>query len=371
MHSSKNFSLKQLGGISLCLLILSMSLFVSQRKRRLDPLTEIRVWALQQNLWPQLLKESQKTPLIAVRQVYEVDQQGLKLSAYLLVPCVELCGSSPGCERTCQQYIQHWSGHSSQAHMMIEAYDQKHQESFGRLILDEVAPLKLRYWSYKHKLLALIQSRSETDQLLHLIHVKARQFQFKAEDMESTVAGDLAHEKKASEQDINRFYLEYYDHLELGPHHGLEAPLEGSVSFRDLNGDGQVDLLAPFEGLVHVKPNTWFLPTPYEMTDQGLKLAPNMIQLSPPQTDDLRSWLLSLRGSDDEALKDSHIKSTLSFGLLLCLKGECDYGEELMYYAYPQQRNIHQIWAQLRQYVEKSKIQKSSKNTNPYLQLDL
>ena len=126
-------------------------------------------------------------------------------------------------------------------------------------------------------------------------------------------------------------YLEYYDRLNLGPFHGEESPLEGSVSFRDINTDGQLELLAPLESLVKLKPMAIFLPSPYELGEQGLKLAPHLIKLSPPKPDELRNWILAVRGTDEVAMTNQKIKATLSFSLLLCLKGPklCDKGADL------------------------------------------
>ena len=369
MTKTARQKLNQLAALTIFILLISLSFYQTRQVGHQDQLAEIRQWALQQKLWPAL---SQQDPpaLIAVRQIYKVEQNNLKLNAYLLVPCQEICGQSASCARSCQSHIQSWRGESSQALLMIEGYDTKNTSSLGRLVLKETAPIKLRYWSRKHSLIALIQSKSEQEHTLHLLKLKQRE------------SPALENPSKLGSQPLK--YLEYYDRLNLGPFHGEESPLEGSVSFRDINVDGQLELLAPLEGLVKLKPMAIFLASPYELSPKGLKLAPHLIKLTPPKPDELRNWLLAVRGTDEEAMSNQKIKATLSFGLLLCLKGpeHCEKGADLVFYAYPQHDHVHRLWAQLKRFVERSQdqshfqakaqIQKqnASKPSAPYSILD-
>ena len=76
-----------------------------------------------------------------MRQIYKIEQNNLKLDAYLLVPCLEICGQSASCAQSCQSHIQSWQGESSQALLMIEGYDTKTKSSLGRLVLKDIAPI--------------------------------------------------------------------------------------------------------------------------------------------------------------------------------------------------------------------------------------
>jgi hypothetical protein len=334
--------------LSTVVLLVSFSLYHHERGPSLDRLTEIREWALKQRLWSNLADED-GVPLIAVRHIYNVEQNQLRLNAYLLVPCRAVCGVGSSCARQCQSLIQNWRGHSTQARLMIEGYDLKKDQSLGRLILDEIAPIKLRYWSRKHKLISLIQDVSSHERTLHVIKLKA------------------------SHGSEHTPYLSYYDRLSLGSYHGFESPLEGSVTFRDLNGDGQIELLAPLESLVHLRPISVFVPTPYKLTDKGLQIAPELIALESPKQNELRQWLLSLRGNDEQSITMSKVKRVLSFGLLLCLKDQCKRGDELIGYAYPQHTAVIQLWGQLRRYTNRPHHAYSNqeKSDNPYSALDL
>ena len=366
-------TLNQLAALLVFILLISLSFYKNRQAGKQDPLSEIREWALQQQLWPNLAQQDPPA-LIAVRQIYKIEQNNLKLNAYLLVPCPEICGQSASCAQSCQNQIQSWQGESSQALLMIEGYDTKNTSSLGRLVLKDIAPIKLRYWSRKHSLIALIQTKSEQEHTLHLIKLKQKGSTALDSDLPSN-----AQSSTQSNTEPNN-YLEYYDQLNLGPFHGEESPLEGSVSFRDINTDKQLELLAPLESLVKLKPMAVFLPSPYELGELGLKLAPHLIKLTPPKPDELRNWLLAVRGTDEVAITNQKIKATLSFSLLLCLKGPklCDKGADLVSYAYPQHEHVHRLWVQLRRFVENSrgqtqsqaKMQSQNKPTSPYSLLD-
>ena len=81
-----------------------------------------------------------------------------------------------------------------------------------------------------------------------------------------------------------RLHLSSYDRLSQG-HLRSRVTSEGSVSFRDIDGDEQIDLIAPFERLVHLKPLHLFVPTPYRLTPSGLKQAPDLINVVTPSSD--------------------------------------------------------------------------------------
>lgn len=342
--------------LSLLVLLVSFSLYHHNHGQSVDRLTEIRQWALGQNLWSNL-DRSETEPLIAVRHVYHIEHNQLRLSAYLLVPCKSVCGEGSSCARRCQSLIQQWNGPPTSARLMIEGYDLKHDRSFGRLLLDEIAPVKLRYWSRKYKLISLIQEISPHERTLHIIQLKS--------------TGDQTSSSSKAQTPLP-LRLTYYDQLELGSYHGLESPLEGSVTFRDQNGDGQIDLLAPLETLVHLRPTSVFVPAPYALTEQGLTIAPHMINVKAPKQNELRQWLVSLRGDDTQDITMAKVKKIFSFGLLLCLKDQCQRADELIGYAYPQHSTVIQLWGQLRRYATRPHQSQShlTPQKDPYSALD-
>lgn len=325
---SQNNQLAAAFSLIIFMLALSFPQEKDQKSKGQDPndqlsLSAIREWALQQNLWPDVDED-----LVAIRQVYYTEEQSLKFSAFLLVPCSEICPhDSKSCARLCQNHlIQRWDadGISSKARLMFEAFDTKEQVSLGRLILQDIAPIKLRYFSRKHGLIALIQTKSEQDRILHLI--------------------------KLGNENENKS-LKYYDMLQLGLFHGEEAPLEGSVTFKTANS-GQLEMLAPLESLTKLRP-AFYLPVPYILKPHGIRLAPpENIELQTPKANELRNFLLSLRGTDAQAMHPDKIKASLSFVLLLCFTKKCETGEDLLKFAYPQNELVLNWWKQLRAYVD-------------------
>ena len=150
------------------ILLLSWSLYPKRHLSQVNHLSEMREWALKSALWPDL-GEGESTPLIAVRQIYETEQSQLRLKAYLLAPCTSLCGAQESCARHCQSLILEWDGQSPDARLVIEGYDLKERHALGRVTLKQVAPIELRYWSRKQRLIALIQSHSQSNKTLQLI----------------------------------------------------------------------------------------------------------------------------------------------------------------------------------------------------------
>ena len=351
-------------------LLISWSLYSPQRDHEQNKLAEIRTWALDQAVWPQL-SQRETDPLIAVKEVYSVEQSQLSLKAYLLVPCESLCGQTEACARHCQTLMIDWGGKSPQARLMVEGYDLKTRSSLGRLVLDQVSPIELRYWSRRHLLISLIQTMSSEEKTLLLIKLIPK------DKLQSSPPTKERRQREAhQEEHEQQLQLSSYDSLSLGPYHGHESPLEGSVSFRDLDGDDQVDLIAPLEYLVHLKPLQLFVPTPYRLTAQGIKQAPELINVIPPSNDQLREWILAIRGENETEPTISRAKRLFSFGLLLCLKGEFDKADQLIRFAYPQYPPVLHLWDQLRAHLALNQNEERGSNglhstpPDPYSVLD-
>ena len=349
------------------MLLISWSLYSPERSDHQNKLAEIRRWALSNSLWPNLTR-SDPPPLIGVREVYQVEQAQLRLNAYLLIPCEEVCGATANCLRHCQTLMVDWEGQSSKARLMIEGYDLKQERPLGRLILDHVSPVELRYWSRRHGLISLIQTRSAREKSLILLKLRSDE-QARRDQMDSKGhKGGHPTEQPTTEPAL---WLTKYDELSLGPYHGQESPLEGSVSFRDLDGDDQVDLIAPLERLVHLKPLQIFVPTPYRLTERGLRRAPDLINVISPRSDEIREWLIALRGENEVKPSIERIKRLFSFCLLLRLKGEGERADQLVNLAYPQYPPVLHLWSQLGEHLRLETDQdNAAKREPPPLKID-
>ena len=355
------------------MLLISWSLYSPERNDDQNKLAEIRRWALSELLWPNLTR-SDPPPLIGVREVYQVEQAQLRLNAYLLIPCEEVCGTTENCLRHCQTLMVDWAGQSSEARLMIEGYDLKQGRPLGRLILDHVSPIELRYWSRRHGLISLIQTRSAREKSLILLKLRSNQqahreqIDSKGRPYQRSSKESLTGEKPTDDQALR---LTKYDELSLGPYHGQESPLEGSVSFRDLDGDDQVDLIAPLEQLVHLKPLQIFVPTPYRLTEKGLRRAPDLINVISPKSNEIRQWLIALRGENEVKPSIERIKRLFSFCLLLQLRGEGESADQLVSLAYPQYPPVLHLWSQLGEHLRlETARDKMTKQEPPTLKTD-
>jgi hypothetical protein len=141
-------TVKRLGWLMGLILICSLTLNQTPKSRQLDLISDIRAWAFKQkNFWPHLSEDQGHISLIAVREIYKIEQAQLLLRVYLLMPCRNLCGLDKTCARQCQQMIKDWTGDSVDARLLIDGFDLKNNRSLGRVTLKTIAPVKLRYWS--------------------------------------------------------------------------------------------------------------------------------------------------------------------------------------------------------------------------------
>ena len=126
---------KRLGWLMGLILICSLTLNQPPKGSELDLISDIRQWAFQHKLWPNLSQEQDHTSLIAVREVYQIEQAQLLLRVYLLTPCRNLCGVGENCARHCQKLIKEWKGNAVNARLLIEGFDLKNNRSLGRVTL--------------------------------------------------------------------------------------------------------------------------------------------------------------------------------------------------------------------------------------------
>ena len=365
------------------ILISSLTLHQPPRGRDVDLISDIRAWAFEQNLWPALSPGQGHASLIAVREIYKVEQVQLSLRAYLLVPCKNLCGVEERCARHCQHLIQEWAGSAVDARMIIEGYDHKNQRSLGRVILKTIAPVTLRYWSRQQKLIALTQTVNAHDHRLHLLQLVApdqvdhlQEFN-RAEQALTSKTSSRDPQSKARGQQISEstMTLRYYDTLDLGSFTGRSDAVEGATKFVDLDGDRRIELVAPLKSLVHLTPFPLAVPTPYRLTPQGLHVDTQLISATSPKISELRTWILSRRPQESRsetskaqtsprasqrssqellAATMRRAKEVYIYAAQLCLKSQCDAAERLVQFAYPQHEVVQRIWKQLRTYIAKS-----------------
>ena len=336
---SQTIKYKWLAWVVFIILVSSLTFTTSMLHTRPDLITDIRLWVQEQSIWPDLENSPEQTPLIAVRQIYETQQSKLLLRAFLLIPCQSLCGAGDSCARHCQELITRWEGGTSDAKLMVEGEDLKTGQKLGRVLLDTVAPIELRYWSRRHQLIALLQTVNHDDHRLHLI---------KLQEIEQTTQPTRSSSK-----------LIYSYQLKLGPFTGRSQASEGQTSFVDIDRDGRVELIAPSPLFAQLTPVSLSVPIPYRLGDQpgDVTFAPELIQVQPPNAPEMRQWLVKQRGGDEAASTVgswSQVKKVFTQALLICLQGNCAQGEELIRFAYPQHDTLLRTWDQLKLRLEQS-----------------
>jgi hypothetical protein len=384
-------TVKRLGWLMGLILICSLTLNQTPKSRQLDLISDIRAWAFKQKIWPHLSEDQGHTSLIAVREIYKIEQAQLLLRVYLLMPCRNLCGLDKTCARQCQQMIKDWTGDSFDARLLIDGFDLKNNRSLGRVTLKTIAPVKLRYWSRQQRLIALTQVVNAQDHRLHLIQlVEQNQVDHLQEFKRSSDAGDTQESKKSSMskelRDLNvssSLTLRYYDNLSLGPFSGISEAEEGATEFVDLDNDQHIELVAPLKSLVHLTPLPIAVPTPYRLTPQGLSVDTQLISATSPPNSELRTWIMNRLALSIQEPKTSGAENTSGtsrerspqklllktmmqakviyvYAAQLCLKSMYDEGEKLIHFAYPQHEVVLRVWEQLRDYISVSTDMSSS-----------
>lgn len=381
-------NLRALIAIILVALISGLTIHQPAERESRDQISALRQWALQQKLWPELDQLTDHTRLIAVRQVYQEVQEGLRLKAFLLTPCRNLCGDGEVCARQCQTLIKEWDGVGGDARILIEAHDLKRDQSLGRITLRTVAPLKLRYWSRKQRLIALTQEVSSDDHRLHILQlVTPREVDALSEmsraQLTSSKGSDASPTPPQEGEAPDGLQLRYYDSLELGSFSGLSSAQSGATQFIDLDGDQSVELIAPLESLVHLTPIPIAVPTPHRLTSSGLSVDRELIQAEIPRSNELRGWILQrtqtssasqgVQGPHDTAEVLRGAEPLLIHAARLCLVSRCDRGEELISFAYPQHTVVLRVWRQLRERVSQSahpERERNGSDDHPFSVLD-
>lgn len=268
--------------------------------------------------------------IIAVREVHQQHIKDLQLTAYWVTPCSSLCGPQATCAQSCQDRITQWKGILPKGAMLLDAYQSIHHNKtlnrdeikdldavrfLGRVALPHMGEIQVIFWSKTQKLLALTQ-KSEVDES-HILYLF-----------------------KATEQGLN-----LVAHLQLGRLGYNVSQLKELIEFKDLDDDGRVELIAPDPRFTLLLPQAINVSMVYKITKKGLVVKPQLIQGNIPELTELRTWLL--QSTQDKRPLNEFFAELLTF----CLQDKCHVANEILYLAYPQDKNIQAYWVQLKSYL--------------------
>ena len=91
----------------------------------------------------------------------------------------------------------------------------------------------------------------------------------------------------------------------------------------------------------------------YQLVEGVNQPRPDLIALNIPARNQYRSWLL------EEGKQSAPLSELMRYLITFCLKGSCQTADELMHLAYPQNEEILDYWAQLKEYALNSILQTS------------
>ena len=299
-----------------CFAFLTLIFQLQNPQQETDKLHEIRSW---------VQKEAQlEQELIAVRQIYSESDRGLKVSAYLVAPCSSLCGETSECAQICQEKMISHEGPLFRSLILIEAHNTKKNRFLGRVLIDSTGPIKLVSWLKKENKLAFIQNSGRACCNKLLI--------FSSIQIPSSKEARL---KKEAQLNLGPFGNEKY------------------VVFEEYSQSDHLVFRAPEMHFALLTPTPFYIPMVYHLVDGVIQPRPDLIALNIPTRNQYRAWLL------EEGKRSTPLSELMQYLITFCLKGECQTADELMHLAYPQNEEILDYWAQLKEYALNSISQTS------------
>lgn len=303
-----------------CGMMITFSARSKQHLQKQDLLTEIRKWGVEYGGYS-------SKQLLGVRLLKEDTLKDKLIKYYQIAPCTSLCGEIPECAQLCQRKISDWKENLAFSKLMVEAYME--DKLIGRIGLQMNDHLSLVAWPSPN-LFALLQEDSENYQLI-LIQIppqsKKNQTQINLQNLNET----------EDEPPIQQMRI--VAQLDLGSFK--------KFSFDDLDGDQQIDILAPEPIFARLNPKPIYVEMVYRFEKGILRAAPSLLRGEIPAKDKLREYLLKINPQQNPDLLFSN-------AIRLAFQGYLPLADELVAMSYSQDPTKLAYWNQLKIYLKQS-----------------
>ncbi len=287
-------------------------------KKNTDLLEDIRQWAVQYGGYS-------PKQLIGVRLLKEDTHQEEKIKYYQLAPCTSICGEIEECAQLCQKKMKDWTDHLAFSKLLVEAYSEN--KIIGRIGLVMNENLKLVAWPSPN-LFALLQSQNGFHKLI-LIQIPPQTMR---EEQQENGNHKIPQMRVVAE-------------LDLGVYSDFSS--KKTVEFKDLDGDQQIDILAPEPTFARLTPKPVFVEMAYRFEKGVLRAAPSLLKGDIPKREDLREYLLKINPQKNP---DQLFTNVLKFAY----QGHLDLADEIIQLSYSQDQEKLGYWSQLKQYLKQS-----------------
>jgi hypothetical protein len=289
-----------------------------QLKKNTDILEDIRLWAVQYGGYS-------PKQLIGVRMLKEDSYQEQKIKYYQLAPCSSICGELEECAQLCQKKIKDWNDNLAFSKLMVEAYAD--QRLIGRIGLPMNENLKLVAWPSPN-LFALLQGQNQFHQLI-LIQIPPQALR---EDQQQGTDTKVPQMRIVAELDLGVY---------------SDFTTKKTVEFKDLDGDQQIDILAPEPTFARLTPKPVLVEMAYRFEKGVLRAAPSLLKGDIPKKEELREYLLKI---DPQKNPDQLFTNALKFAF----QGHLELADEIIQLSYSQDAEKQSYWNQLKQYLKQS-----------------